>query len=66
MMRYRGSKLHDDESKLAEWMFEDHHFPKQAISYDELSSYLEWNVPFTNALQVFDSLWDDYQSNETK
>ncbi|UOR12521.1 YozE family protein [Halobacillus amylolyticus] len=64
MMRYRGNKQADDEKQLADWMFEDHSFPKQATSYHELSSYLEWNIPFTNALAVFDRLYDAYQIEE--
>ncbi|MDC3412979.1 YozE family protein [Aquibacillus sp. 3ASR75-11] len=66
MMRFRGSKLHEEESQLAEWMFHDSNFPKQSTNYDEISSYLEWNIPFTNALRVFDHIWDEYLANELK
>ncbi|MBM7569887.1 uncharacterized protein YozE (UPF0346 family) [Aquibacillus albus] len=62
-MRYRGLKQPTDESRLADWMFEDHDFPKHSASYDEISRYLEWNVPFVEAVQVFDKLWDDYLVN---
>ena len=62
MMRYRGAKQTTDESRLADWMFNDHDFPKQSTSYDEISRYLEWNIPFTEAIQVFDRLWDEYLS----
>ncbi|MFD1018417.1 YozE family protein [Thalassobacillus hwangdonensis] len=65
MMRYRGNKHKDEEKQLAEWMFEDHSFPKQSKSYDELSSYLEFNAPFTGALSVFDRIWDTYQIEES-
>ncbi|WP_117169404.1 YozE family protein [Paraliobacillus sediminis] len=61
MMRYRGAKKVTNESRLAEWMFRDHDFPKHSESYDEVSRYLEWNIPFKEAVQVFDHLWDDYQ-----
>lgn len=64
MMRYRGAKQNTNERKLADWMFEDHDFPRQATSYDEVSSYLEWNIPFTEATQVFDRLWEEYLNNE--
>ncbi|UFU01248.1 sterile alpha motif-like domain-containing protein [Radiobacillus kanasensis] len=64
MMRYRGAKQYKAESELAEWMFRDHAFPKHATSYHEISSYLEWNSPFPNALQLFDRLWEDYQEVE--
>ncbi|MDC3415320.1 YozE family protein [Aquibacillus salsiterrae] len=63
MMRYRGAKVATDESRLAEWIFHDHDFPKHSTSYDEVSRYLEWNIPFTEAIGVFDRLWDDYIAN---
>lgn len=62
VMTYRGKKQADDKSRLADWMFRDHDFPKQSINYDEISDYLEWNSPFTNALRVFDELWDAYKT----
>jgi uncharacterized protein YozE (UPF0346 family) len=64
MMTYRGKKKADDESRLADWMFADHNFPKQSKSYHEISDYLEWNSPFSNALTVFDALWDEYLLKE--
>lgn len=60
MMTYRGKKQADDQSRLADWIFYDHDFPKQSKDYDEISGYLEWNSPFANALTVFDQLWDTY------
>ncbi|WP_284140086.1 MULTISPECIES: YozE family protein [unclassified Virgibacillus] len=64
MMTYRGKKHPDDESRLADWMFHDHNFPKQATSYDEISAYLELYSPFVNAIPTFDSLWDTYITKE--
>ncbi|WP_047980087.1 YozE family protein [Ornithinibacillus contaminans] len=64
MMTYRGKKKPDDMSRLADWMFQDHNFPKHSTSYHEISEYLEWNSPFATALSVFDSLWDTYQTKE--
>ncbi len=61
MMRYRGNKQLDHQRKLADWMFIDHDFPKHSSSYDEISRYLEWNIPFPEAIQTFDQLWDLYQ-----
>ncbi len=61
MMRYRGAKKESNESKLAEWLFRDHSFPKQSTDYHEISNYLEWNTPFPEALKVYDELWDRYQ-----
>lgn len=62
MMTYRGKVKPDDESKLADWMYKDHSFPKQSRSYEEISRYLEWNTPFSSALQVFDRLWEKYEA----
>ncbi|GGA61748.1 YozE family protein [Ornithinibacillus halotolerans] len=64
MMTYRGKKKADDESKLADWMFSDHNFPKHSDNYQEISDYLEWNSPFPNALSVYDALWDVYVIKE--
>ncbi|MCP8616093.1 YozE family protein [Salirhabdus salicampi] len=64
MMRYRGSHKNSEERRLADWMFEDHDFPKQSSSYDEVSRYFEWNSPFSGALRVFDHLWDVYEREE--
>ncbi|MFD2045810.1 YozE family protein [Ornithinibacillus salinisoli] len=64
MMSYRGKKKTDDQSQLADWMFHEHNFPKQATSYNEVSNYLELYSPFSNAITVFDELWDVYQMKE--
>ncbi|HLR75032.1 MAG TPA: YozE family protein [Virgibacillus sp.] len=60
VLTYRGKLKDDDESRLAEWIFLDHDFPKQSKSYDEISQYLEWTSPFLGALTVFDELWEKY------
>lgn len=60
MMTYRGTKQKDDKFRLADWMLHDHDFPKHSADYEEISNYLESNSPFTNALNVFDQLWDAY------
>jgi uncharacterized protein YozE (UPF0346 family) len=64
MMKYRGMNKNAEERKLADWIFNDHDFPKTSTSYDEVSRYLEWNIPFTNASQIFDRLWDVYEAEE--
>ncbi|MFD0951421.1 YozE family protein [Virgibacillus natechei] len=65
LMTFRGKKQPDDQSYLADWVFFDHGFPKYSNDYDEISSYLEWNSPFSNALIVFDEIWELYNlSNE--
>lgn len=60
MMTYRGQKKINDAGKLADWMFNDHDFPKYSGDYDELSNYLEWMSPFPNAVYIFDELWEVY------
>ncbi|HEY4602462.1 MAG TPA: YozE family protein [Cerasibacillus sp.] len=60
VITYRGKLEDDDESLLAEWIFQDHLFPKYSTSYNEISHYLEMNSPFIHALAVFDTLWDVY------
>lgn len=60
MMTYRGNKKVTDESRLAEWMFGDHDFPKYSADYHEVSNYLEWTSPFPNAINIFDELWEIY------
>ncbi|GGJ85274.1 UPF0346 protein [Lentibacillus kapialis] len=65
-LTYRGQKMPDDKSRLADWIFYDHDFPKQSADYDSISSYLEWNSPFANALTVFDELWEAYKMNNVE
>ncbi|MCM3738913.1 YozE family protein [Oceanobacillus luteolus] len=62
LMTFRGKRVPDDKSRLADWAFFDHDFPKHSNDYDELSNYLEWNSPFANALRTFDEIWDLYQN----
>lgn len=64
ILTYRGKKKPTDQSRLADFVFYDASFPKHSTDYDEISNYLEWNSPFTNALQVFDGLWDVYIMKE--
>ncbi|WP_106497458.1 YozE family protein [Lentibacillus sp. Marseille-P4043] len=64
IMTFRGVKQPEAKSRLADWIFYDHDFPKHSTNYAEISNYLEWNSPFTNALQVFDEVWDLYKTHE--
>lgn len=62
MMTYRGVKDKSDPKKaLADWMFKDHDFPKHSTDYEEISYYLEFNPPFTEALSTFDEVWEEYK-----
>ncbi|GAE91424.1 hypothetical protein JCM21714_373 [Gracilibacillus boraciitolerans JCM 21714] len=60
MMQFRGNKQLDNARKLADWMFYDHDFPKHAKDYDVISNYLEWHIPFSEAVITFDQLWEQY------
>ena len=60
-MSYRGIRdRHNNKKRLADWMFQEHDFPKQTTSYAELTDYLEFNSPFPEALSIFDELWTEY------
>ncbi|GAB4073623.1 YozE family protein [Barrientosiimonas marina] len=60
-LTYRGGKEPNAKSRLAEWLFYDHSFPKQSTDYYEISNYLEFNSPFPDALAAFDQLWEAYK-----
>lgn len=66
MMKYRGAGKKSEERVLADWMFQDHDFPKHSSSYEEISEYLEMNSPFPDALRLFDDLWERYETDEMK
>lgn len=61
MMAFRDDKPQDNRSRLANWMYDDHHFPKHAEQYDEISRYIETYSPFLNALTTFDEVWEEYR-----
>ncbi len=61
MMMYRGIQEKNDSRKaLADWMFHDHDFPKHSSDYLEISQYLEYHTPFSEALTTFDQVWEEY------
>ena len=49
LMKYRQPKEVDPITKFANHAFLDHSFPKQSISYDEISRYLEMNGDYLGA-----------------
>ncbi|KAB8138551.1 YozE family protein [Gracilibacillus oryzae] len=61
MLRYRDDYALDNERKLANWMFSEHDFPIHSKDYNEISQYLEWHIPFADALTTFDQLWEKYR-----
>ncbi len=65
MMTFRGIQNKQDlKKRLADWMFHDFEFPKYTSEYDEISRYLEWNIPFPEALSIFDELWEQYMNEK--
>lgn len=52
----------DPMSRLANRVHDDLVFPKQAESFEEISSYLELNPDYGNLLTIFDDAWHKYQS----
>ncbi|PLT34973.1 YozE family protein [Bacillus sp. V5-8f] len=64
LMRYRQPKDMDDITAFANHAYEDHGFPKQSSSYDEISRYLEMNGDYLENMAVFDQAWDLYLQHE--
>lgn len=58
MMMHRTAMTPSGE--LAEHMFLDIAFPKQATDYQEISNYLELSVDYPVDFQLVDRLWQDY------
>lgn len=58
MMTHRTRN--DAIGQLAEEMFLDIAFPKDATDYHEISNYLELSVDYFVDFQLIDYLWQDY------
>lgn len=63
LMTQRNPKSNSQLAILADLVFEDTTFPKHTDSFDEVSSYLEDQAPFSFNLGDFDRIWDDYLSH---
>ncbi|MDZ5609001.1 YozE family protein [Bacillus pseudomycoides] len=59
MMKHRASLIKNEVSDLAEAMYDDLSFPKQAEDYDEISSYLELSG-LLDSMSIFDEAWELY------
>ncbi|KKI88678.1 hypothetical protein WQ54_29625 [Bacillus sp. SA1-12] len=66
LMKYRHPKPKDEISKFANEAYQDHSFPKNADTYDEVSSYLEMNGLYLSSMSIFDEAWDRYQNEILK
>lgn len=62
ILSFRGGDLSDRKALFAESAFLDHSFPKASSSFDELSSYFETLADEHMTTQIFDELWDLYQT----
>lgn len=63
LMKHRAYKEVDDVTKLANLVYEDSTFPKQASDFDAISSYLETHANFAFNLSIFDEIWELYLAN---
>lgn len=57
---HRGLTKPTEISELAESIFFDNQFPKQSVSYHEISDYLETNAYYVPSMDIFDELWQYY------
>ncbi|WP_419881091.1 YozE family protein [Peribacillus sp. B-H-3] len=64
LMKYRQPKDIDELTSFANRAYEDHGFPKQSKSYDEVSRYLEMNGHYLDSMSIFDQAWEIYQEDE--
>ncbi|MBP0726497.1 YozE family protein [Bacillus sp. RG28] len=60
MMKHRSEKIKDQLEMLADFMYNDHSFPKHTSEYDEISSYLELSGSLKFPMSVFDEAWNLY------
>lgn len=60
MLKFRNEITKSELSMLAEAMYHDHAFPKQAIEYEEISNYLELHVSYITDMSLFDEVWEMY------
>ncbi|MBB4826049.1 uncharacterized protein YozE (UPF0346 family) [Sporosarcina luteola] len=61
VLSFRGGPKEDEKAVFAEAMFHDHSFPKQEVSFDRLSRYLEEKADEQMSVAVFDELFDRYR-----
>lgn len=66
LMKFRHPKPTDSINHFANDAYQDHSFPKSSKSYDEISSYLEFNGQYLETMAIFDKAWEVYLAQETK
>ncbi|MEE1130988.1 MAG: YozE family protein [Caryophanon sp.] len=62
VLTYRGGDIDEAATYFAEAAFQDAQFPKHAIDYDEISSYIEMLSDEALNTQAFDVLWNSYET----
>lgn len=60
MLKFRNETIKSELSMLANAMYHDHGFPKQAVEYDEISNYFELHVSYVTDMSLFDEVWEKY------
>ncbi|MRX72889.1 hypothetical protein GJU40_12135 [Bacillus lacus] len=66
LLKYRHPKPKDSISQFANSAYNDHSFPKTSASYDEISSYLEFNGHYLDSMIIFDDAWEQYKMEVLK
>ncbi|WEG72373.1 YozE family protein [Vagococcus intermedius] len=63
MLTLRDPNKKDGVTLLANNIGEDINFPKQSITYDEISNYLETDTSYLDNMDIFDNAWSLYLDN---
>ncbi|KRM47804.1 hypothetical protein FC51_GL000286 [Lentilactobacillus parabuchneri DSM 5707 = NBRC 107865] len=62
-MTKRNPGSTDPVAEFANNAFYDQSFPKQEDEFDALSKYLEENATYLPTMEIFDSVWTEYQES---
>lgn len=63
LMTERNPKSQEPIAILADLVFAESDFPKQATDFDEVSRFLEEKASFAFSLSDFDNIWETYLSH---
>ena len=61
VLTFRGGEWSDKKVRFAESMFINHDFPKTAVTFGELSNYIELQSDEYLTADAFDELWALYE-----
>ena len=65
LMTKRNPNSHDSIAEFANNAFLDVSFPKETLTYDEMSKYLELNAGYLPNMDIFDEVWREYLERTT-